>query len=236
MSEAGSRQIVLALDAAGFGCSVAVALGETILAEKRSDAMHGQAESLLPLVAACVHEAGQSPAAIDLIAATVGPGSFTGIRVGLAAARGVALATGAKVIGITSFETVAAEFASGSRANGRALLVALESRCEDLYVQFFNASGDSLSHPAAAAPASLVEAAQAATAGMPLLIAGDAAQRAAAALGRYPHTILGSPARGAAGALRAGVRLLRAGKTLGPARPFYLRPPAAALPGGTPNP
>ena len=68
--------------------------------------MHGQAEALLPMVDACMREAGQVPAAIDLVAVTVGPGSFTGIRVGLAAARGMALATGAQLIGVTSFEAV----------------------------------------------------------------------------------------------------------------------------------
>lgn len=233
MSESGSRRVVLALDSAGLDCSVAVGVGETILAEKRSNAMHGQAEMLLPLIEACMRDAAQAPNAIGLVAATVGPGSFTGIRVGLAAARGVALATGAKVIGLTSFEAVAAEVARTGSSDRRALLIALESRRQDLYLQFFGPRGNALSKPAAVLPVGLAEAAQAAVYGEPLLIAGDAAARAAAALPGYPHAILESSASGAVLAFRAALRILHASETAGAARPFYLRPPDAALPGGT---
>src|SRR6516165_10088677 len=94
MRAASGEPIVLALDSAGLGCSVLVAVGETVLAVERSAAMHGQAERLLPMVDTVVRKSGLSPAALDIVATTTGPGSFTGIRVGLAAVRGIALATG----------------------------------------------------------------------------------------------------------------------------------------------
>ena len=97
MTDAGSPRVALALNSAGLACSVAVSLGEEVVAEERIDTMHGQAEALLPLVDKAMREAGQVPAALDLVVATVGPGSFTGIRAGLAAARGIALATGARL-------------------------------------------------------------------------------------------------------------------------------------------
>src|SRR6266851_9911888 len=100
MSGGGSQPVILALDSAGLACSVAVALGDRVLGAERIEGMHGQAEALLPMVDRAMRKAGLPPAALDLVAATVGPGSFTGIRVGLAAARAIALATGARLIGV----------------------------------------------------------------------------------------------------------------------------------------
>ena len=61
MTDTGSPPVVLALDAAGSACSVAVGLGETLVAEGHIAAMHGQAEALLPLVDSAMREAGQKP-------------------------------------------------------------------------------------------------------------------------------------------------------------------------------
>lgn len=231
MTDAGSPRVVLALDSAGSACSVAVGLGENIAAEERIDTMHSQAEALLPLVDRAMRAAGQEPAALDVVVVTVGPGSFTGIRVGLAAARGIALATGARLLGVTSFEAVVVRAGRGDCSETRFLLVALESRREDLYVQFFDRHGDALREPMAILPALFREAVAATIGANPLLIAGDAAQRAAAALARRPDTVvLEDSASGAVGTLRAGLRLLRLGKAADAPRPLYLRPPDVTLP------
>ena len=178
---------------------MAVSLGEEVVAEERIDTMHGQAEALLPLVDKAMREAGQVPAALDLVVATVGPGSFTGIRAGLAAARGIALATGARLLGVTSFDAVAIRAVRSDCSETRFLLVALESRREDLYVQFFDPHGDALREPAAIMPSLFREAVAATIGANPLLVAGDAAQRAAAALTRRPDTAVledSAPGRG----------------------------------------
>jgi tRNA threonylcarbamoyladenosine biosynthesis protein TsaB len=188
MSGAGSPRVALALDSAGLGCSVAVSLGEEVIAEEHIDTMHGQAEALLLLVDKAMRMAGQVPAALDLVVASVGPGSFTGIRAGLAAARGIALATGARLHGVTSFDAVAIPAARSDCSEARFLLVALESRREDLYVQFFDPHGDALRQPAAIMPFLFREAVAAIIGASPLLVAGDAAQRAAAALAQRPAT------------------------------------------------
>jgi|SRR5271167_3776576 len=231
MTDAGSPRVALALDSAGSACSAAVSLGEEVVAEQRIDTMHGQAEVLLPLVDKVMREAGQAPAALDLVVATVGPGSFTGIRAGLAAARGIALATGARLLGVTSFDAVAVGAAQSTCPESRFLLVALESRRKDLYIQFFDPHGDPLSEPAPIMPALFREAVAATIGANPLLIAGDAAQRAAAALEHRPDTaVLQDCAPGAVGTLRAGLRLLRLGKAAEAPRPLYLRPPDVTLP------
>ncbi len=89
------------------------------------------------MVDAVMREAAISVAALDLVAATVGPGSFTGIRVGLAAAQGVALGAALPLLGVTGFEAVAAAVDRGHGDDGPLLLVALESRRAEFYLQVF---------------------------------------------------------------------------------------------------
>ena len=231
MTDTASPRVALALDSAGSACSVAVSLGEEVVAEQRINTMHGQAEALLPLVDKVMREAGQAPAALHLVVATVGPGSFTGIRAGLAAARGIALATGARLLGVTSFDAVAVEAAQSNCPETRFLLVALESRREELYVQFFDPHGDALCEPAAIMPFVFRETVAAIIGANPLLVAGDAAQRAAPGLAQRPDTaVLEASAPGAVGTLRAGLRLLRLGSATDAPRPLYLRPPDVRLP------
>jgi tRNA threonylcarbamoyladenosine biosynthesis protein TsaB len=109
---------VLALDSAGSGCSVMLAAGETVLAAEKCANARGQAERLLPIVDAVMRKSGLSAAALDIVGATIGPGSFTGIRIGLAAVRGIALATGAQSVGVTGFEAIAANLAPRAHERG----------------------------------------------------------------------------------------------------------------------
>lgn len=234
MTETDARRLILALDAAGLACSVAVGFEDRILADKRVDSLYGQAEILVSLVDKAMCEARVEPAALEVVVATIGPGSFTGIRVGLAAARGIALATGAQLIGVTGFEAVGAEVARGDRPKSHALLIALESRRKDLYVQFFDPDGHRHGEPAAVMPCVLGEAASAAIGAQPLLIAGDASRRAAAALPQRTNIlVVKDSAPSAVGALRVGLRRLRQGEATRAARPLYLRPPDVTPPDGS---
>jgi len=139
MTTVSREPIVLALDSAGSGCSVLIATGPTVLAVERCDSAHGQAERLLPMVEVVMCKAGLCASALDIVGATIGPGSFTGIRVGLATVSGIALATGALSVGVTGFEAVAAAPLLRAHEWGCGfLLVALESRREDLFLQLFD--------------------------------------------------------------------------------------------------
>jgi tRNA threonylcarbamoyladenosine biosynthesis protein TsaB len=234
MTTKGSGPVILAIDSAGLACSAVVAVGDTILSAERVETRHSQAEALMPMVDAAMRKAGLPPAALDLVAATVGPGSFTGIRVGLAAARGIALATGAQLVGVSSFEAVAAGLAQGLAQpdcdDVQFLLIALESRREDLYIQLFAIPWNPVGPPASMMPAALGEAVNAAVGSAPLLIAGDAAQRAALALSNCADTIIvEDSAPDAVGVLRAGLHRWRSGAVDAP-RPLYLRPPDVTLP------
>jgi tRNA threonylcarbamoyladenosine biosynthesis protein TsaB len=226
--------IVLALDAAGCACSVAVAAGDALLASARHEAMHGQAERLMPLVNCTMRTAGLAAAALDLIAVTVGPGSFTGIRAGLAAARGIALGIGKSLLGVTGFEAVAARPTLFAADADCVLLVALESRREDLYAQLFDRRRRPWGEPIAVMPARLARTVSAVAGEVPLLIAGDAAARAAQALSRhFSVSIVADSAPDAAGVWQAALSRWREGAREDGARPLYLRPPGVTLPNRT---
>jgi tRNA threonylcarbamoyladenosine biosynthesis protein TsaB len=202
-----------------------------VLATEARPLRHGHAEALFPMIERVMAEAGLAPTQLDAVAAAIGPGGFTGIRVGLAAAHGIALAVGARLVGISSFAAVAAQVAGTGQPPCESLLVALDSRRADLYVQLF--AGDAAS-PLAAPQALLADQLPLYVARRnlrSLLIAGDAAEVASAALGgRAGCTVAADSAPDARGVAAAALVELRAGVMAGPVRPLYLRPPDVTLP------
>jgi tRNA threonylcarbamoyladenosine biosynthesis protein TsaB len=190
---------------------------------------HGHAEALFPMIERVMEEAGLAPAQLDAVAAAIGPGGFTGIRVGLAAAHGIALAVGARLVGISSFAAVAARIAGDCPYE--TLLVALDSRRADLYVQLFARDAAApLAAPQALLADQLLDHVARAGVGR-LLIAGDAAEAAAAALdGRVSCVIAADSAPDAQGVAAAALAELRSDAMAGPVRPLYLRPPDVTLP------
>jgi tRNA threonylcarbamoyladenosine biosynthesis protein TsaB len=213
--------VVLAFDTAGSACSVALGRGDVVLAHERRDMRHGHAEALLPMIDRVATAAGLTANGIDTVAVTVGPGGFTGIRAGLAAAHGLALAASAQLVGITSFAAVAGRISGDEQR----LLVALDSRREDLYVQLFDARQTPLGAPASIPPEKL--AAWVGEGG--LTVAGDAAEAASAALGQHQRLqTLPNSAPDALGVLAALRRWPDRADKL--ARPLYLRPPDVSFP------
>lgn len=122
---------ILALDTALAACSVAVWQDGRTLAREQRPMARGQAEALIPMVQAAMVAAGLTFAELDRIAVTVGPGSFTGIRVGLAGARGLGLALGKPVIGVTTLEVLAAMWPD------RPVLAAIDARRGQVYARYF---------------------------------------------------------------------------------------------------
>lgn len=102
--------IVLAIDTAGVDCSAAVydAQNSVVLAEVSETLGKGHAERLMAMIDEALAKAGRDLREVSRIAVTVGPGSFTGIRVGVAAARGLALALGVECVGVSTLAVLAA--------------------------------------------------------------------------------------------------------------------------------
>jgi tRNA threonylcarbamoyladenosine biosynthesis protein TsaB len=125
------RMTVLAFDCAISGLAVAVVRDGVGLAERREEG-RGQAATLLPAIAATLQEAGVDRRALSLIAVTVGPGSFTGVRVGLAAARGLALALDVPLAGITTTAALLAAAPDDDRVS----VAAIDTHLGDWYCTF----------------------------------------------------------------------------------------------------
>ncbi len=127
---------ILALDSALSSCSAAVIKDGETLSEIFEKRMRGQAERLVPLCQEVCDKAGLSFAQMDAIAVTVGPGTFTGVRIGLAAAKGLALALDIPLVGISTLEAAARNAARDACA-GR-IAVAHDARRSEVYLQLFD--------------------------------------------------------------------------------------------------
>src|SRR5271163_505984 len=141
---------LLAIETSGSGCSAAVWWADALVAERRVGLDRGHAAALLPLVRDAMADAAAAGLAwcdLAAVGVTVGPGSFTGIRVGLAAARGFGLALGIPVLGVTSFEAIAWGVPAAARAGG-ALAVVIDSGRVSRFLQAFDAALRPLGPPA----------------------------------------------------------------------------------------
>ena len=217
---------VLGFDSSGNGCSAAVRREGRLAARRFASMARGQAEALMPMIDAVLREAETPVGALDLIAVTTGPGAFTGLRIGLAAARGLSLASGVPALGITSFAAVAAQVTPAERA-GRRLIVALDSRREEFFLQVFGADGTPDGEGARGAPA----AARRFVPAGELLLAGDAAPRLAQALGeRRPRIAAGLGVPDAADVARLAADCWHPGLRPPLPRPLYLRAPDTTMP------
>src|ERR1700716_2478822 len=127
--------LILAIDTALDACAAAVLdTGTTQLIAQESQPMkRGHAEALMPLIARVMKASGVTFAALDRIAVTTGPGSFTGLRVGLSAARGIARAADRPAVGLTTLTAYAAPFVSENSEHP--ILSAIDARHDHVYFQ-----------------------------------------------------------------------------------------------------
>ncbi|WHO73162.1 tRNA (adenosine(37)-N6)-threonylcarbamoyltransferase complex dimerization subunit type 1 TsaB [Rhizobium sp. BT03] len=141
--------IVLALDTAGVDCAAAVydSGRNTMLGEASDMIGKGHAEHLIGIVDRALDQADMTLSDIDRIAVTVGPGSFTGIRVGVAAARGFALSLNVPAVGVTTLEVMAS--AQREKTPHRAVLAAMDAKRDEIYLQSFSSDGSPLDAPRA---------------------------------------------------------------------------------------
>ena len=209
--------IILALDTCLAACSVAILDGERVLAARSEPMARGHQERLAPLAAELMAETALAFAALDRVGVTLGPGSFTGLRVGLAFAKGLGAALSIPVVGVGVLEALAAD------QTGLAFAV-MDAKRGQIYLQAFD-GGKPLMAPDA-------------------LDLGTAFARLAELAGGRPATLVGPGAALLAGGLAeprilaldhpdpAVVARLAAARQPVPPRPIYLRAPDAKLPGG----
>ena len=217
---------LLALDAAGAACSAAVWAGNGLAAHRFEPMDRGQSERLLPMIETVMAEAGLDYPALDAIAVTRGPGGFTGVRIGLATARGLALACGAPLLGVTNFEAVVSAVPA-DEAEGRTIVAALESKRREVYLQAFDALCQPKSEPGLIAP----EDVPARLPPGPLLLVGDASERLLEALDGRDCRLSGAPGLSDAGRIAALVVARPLPDVAAPPpAPLYLRAPDVSRP------
>jgi tRNA threonylcarbamoyladenosine biosynthesis protein TsaB len=207
--------LVLGLDTCLATCSVAVVDGQRVVAHACEVMARGHQERLAPMAREVMAEAGLGFDSIQRVGVTVGPGSFTGLRVGVAFAKGLALALDVPAVGIGTLEAIAAGIQG-------LVFPAIDARRGQLYLQAFE-DGRALMAPDA-------------------LAAGDAAARLAELSQGRPFTLVGSGASlladfspgarivEAEGADAREVARLAVARSPGPLKPLYLRAPDAKLP------
>jgi tRNA threonylcarbamoyladenosine biosynthesis protein TsaB len=144
-------ETILALDSSGGACSAALWRRDAVVARRRREMTRGHAEALMPMIVETMAEAGETLRALTAVAVTVGPGAFTGIRIGLAAARGIGLAANIPVVGLTTFAAVA-EAVPDVECADRKLLVLLDSKRGDVFIQEFTSGRVAVGSPAILAP------------------------------------------------------------------------------------
>jgi tRNA threonylcarbamoyl adenosine modification protein YeaZ len=138
---------VLAIDTALEACSAAVLDTERgeITAHESLPMVRGHAEALIPLIARVMDMALIGFSALDRIAVTTGPGSFTGLRVGISAARGIALAAGKPAVGLSTLAAYAAPLIAAD--DTLPVVVAIDARHDHVYLQVFGPGGRTIVTP-----------------------------------------------------------------------------------------
>ncbi|CAK0773524.1 tRNA threonylcarbamoyladenosine biosynthesis protein TsaB [uncultured Gammaproteobacteria bacterium] len=217
--------LILGLDTAGSACSVALWRDDVVIAAAQQIRPHGHAEILLPMITQVLAEAGCDFDQVDRFAVTVGPGAFTGLRIGLATARGLALATGKPALGVTTFAAMAHSLPLELRAGSSLMVIAVESRRQELYLQAFTADLAESGPPVVLAPDAVLGWLPPG----PVLIAGDGAPRLRAPLADRPETRFAPENTGITDPAVVA-RLAATGLAALPPRPLYLRPPDVSTP------
>jgi tRNA threonylcarbamoyl adenosine modification protein YeaZ len=208
--------LLLAFDTATPAITAAVHDGERVLAESTTVDARRHGELLMPSIVSVLDQAGVTRHDVTAVAVGIGPGPYTGLRVGLVTARVLGAVLGVPVHGVCTLDAIAR--AAITAAAGREYLVATDARRKEVYWARYTAAGQRILGPAVGQPASLYPAVPAAGEG-PLLYPAAFGEPIGP---RYP----------AASWLADFVsERLAAGAVLEPAEPLYLRKPDARVPG-----
>ena len=215
--------LILAIDTALDACAAGVLDTDAgkMIAQESQSMKRGHAEALMPLIARVMKASGIAFAALDRIAATSGPGSFTGLRVGLSAARGIALATGKPAVGVTTLTAYAAPVVSDHGEHP--VIAAIDARHDHVYFQVVAGDGTALIAPQVAP---IAEALAAWRFGPPYLV-GNAAKILSErwpAHAAPPFNVDAQPAPDISWVAWLGAAV---NPETAPARPYYLRAPDA---------
>ena len=221
---------ILAIDSSAITASVALTENGKILGEYFLNTGLTHSETLMPMIASVFHCAKVSPREVDLFAVSSGPGSFTGIRIGIASVKGLSMPFGTPCAGVSTLEAIA-----WNLAHLDVLVCAvMDARCGQVYNALFRAKSGTLERLTPDRAVSIRDlAAECGTLGGPLYLAGDGAMLCAKSESFQNCGAILSPEplryQRAWGVAKAAETAVRENRTVSPAAlmPFYLRPAQA---------
>src|SRR5512146_1057190 len=213
--------LILAIDTALDACAAGVLDTDAgrLVAQESLSMKRGHAEALMPLIAQVMKASGIAFPRLDRIAVTTGPGSFTGLRVGLSAARGIALAASKPVVGVTTLTAYAAPIVSQNADHP--VISAIDARHDLVYFQAVTGDGSSLIRPQVGPIEEALGASRFGAAHLVGIAAGMLAARWPADA-PPPFKVDAQAAPDIAWMAWLGAAV---SPTTAPARPFYLRAP-----------
>lgn len=218
MTVSAPEDLRCAVDTSTALGSIALLQGETVIAEEQARVSNAHGESFLPMVDRVLSAAGRAPRDVRVWCVGVGPGSFTGTRIGVATVKGIALATGADVVQVTSLEAI---LALAGDLDGARVVAAIDAIRGEVYVQ------EAGREPACVRPEDFEAWLDAAPRETPVVVVGEAGKKLAGARARH----LDDPALAlphARGVARAA--LGRAPVPVDALEPAYVRPPEITVP------
>jgi tRNA threonylcarbamoyladenosine biosynthesis protein TsaB len=220
---------VLALDTSTRVGSVSVVDGDRVLAARTNDDPLRHAEAIVPLVDAALADAGIARADVELVACGLGPGSFTGVRVALATAKGIALGLGAPLVGVGSLEVMAAALPAGEPA----AVALIDARKGEVFWAPCSRDGARLAEPVCTPAADLAAAlAPWLARGLPLV--GELAAAVAPSGARALAGVADFPTAAALARVAAARFAASGPDDLDDLEPLYVRPPDVTLPHAPP--
>lgn len=134
---------LLALETATDTCGAALLRDDTVVAEAHLHRPRVHSERLTPLVEDVLRHVGEAPDALDAVAVSMGPGSYTGLRIGVSTAKGWALATGAELVGVPTLAAYAAQVRQMATP-GDVLCPLFDARRDEVYAAAYRATTDGL--------------------------------------------------------------------------------------------
>jgi tRNA threonylcarbamoyladenosine biosynthesis protein TsaB len=213
--------IILALDTSLAACSAAVMAGARVLASQSEPMVRGHQERLAMLVAEVMEGSGVGFGKLDRIGVTTGPGSFTGLRVGMAFAKGLSLALGAPAVGVGTLEAMAASVRPRD-ALKEVIAAVVDARRDQVYLQVFR-EGRAWDEPQALTAEDAVVELGLIAGDRHIQLAGSGAALLAPRLARAHLSGIEAPDP-------AVLARLAASREPAPLKPIYLRAPDARLP------
>lgn len=217
---------ILAFDTTLSVCSLAVMENGQLLSFLIEHERARQVERLFPMIEEALKQAKLTYRDLDAMAVTTGPGSFTGVRIGIAAARGLRLATNLPVIGMSGFEAIAWSLARHEPINDKPILVVLDARRDQVFAQLFDSNVQPLAEAVMLDYAEITGYASS----VPVILAGNGKHLVA---GYLDHVIMAEDTFDTPDAIslaHAAQQLLKLRPQGDDLAPLYIRLPDAKLP------